>query len=737
MKKYFMGIAQSVLALALLFFFSALQPAWAAEGNIHTDERYAWAENAGWINFRPTDGGVTVHDTYLTGHAWAENIGWIKLAYDGNGPYDNDAVDNWGVNADANGNLSGYAWNEIVGWINFNPSHSQVTIELSNGSFDGYAWAENAGWIHFKNESPAYHVLSPRLSVSDISVTEDSGPARFTINLSRATGVEVTMSYIAADGTAKAGEDFITTANTAIIPPGDTSTTVDVAVIDDAVIETSETFAFSLSNAIGAGFANIYATATIMDDDIDTDGDGLSDALENIWCTDPDDADTDNDGILDGWEDANHNGMVDTVETDPCNMDTDGDGIQDGTELGYTPDNIGPDTDTLIFQPDLDPETTTDPLNPDTDNDGWEDGEEDINYNGLIDTDETDPNNDISPVATPPGVRESIPHQNAGIDDDMRVPNNTSFAVRIQDSDGIDITDTSNIRFTVDDGVNPVYEKDFSDGSVRVVKLIADPDTQVTYAWAVYDRSVDIYGNFSYGADINIKVDIRDRRDDAMAQESHDFRIETEEAHNQAQANLPDTGNVGPNDPAIEGPYDTGSRINSGDLTGARIIYDSSEPVTPIFGPQDEVPTLDIAEGNAVGAPMNLQPPTVFNNPVKIFIPCPDHTDVSGVCVYLYNGTDWVLACDAAGDMQAGGEGWMVPGSRVNHNNGDPSTIEIRIYHFSGVQAGAASQGDSDGDGDGNEGGDNDDDGGDSGDGDEGESGDDGGGGCFIGTAAH
>jgi len=28
-----------------------------------------------------------------------------------------------------------------------------------------------------------------------------------------------------------------------------------------------------------------------------------------------------------------------------------------------------------------------------------------------------------------------------------------------------------------------------------------------------------------------------------------------------------------------------------------------------------------------------------------------------------------------------------VPGSRVDHNNGDPSTIEIKIYHFSAAQA--------------------------------------------------
>ena len=107
----------------------------------------------------------------------------------------------------------------------------------------------------------------------------------------------------------------------------------------------------------------------------DSDGDGLPDYLESQGCTDPYDADTDDDGISDGVEDANHNGVVDPDETDPCDIDTDDDGIQDGTELGYTLYDIGPDTDTDIFQPDMDPESTTDPLDDDTDDDGLLDGE--------------------------------------------------------------------------------------------------------------------------------------------------------------------------------------------------------------------------------------------------------------------------------------------------------------------------------------------------------------------------
>ena len=112
--------------------------------------------------------------------------------------------------------------------------------------------------------------------------------------------------------------------------------------------------------------------------------------------------DLDDDGIADYKEDTNKNGDVDEGETDPCDIDTDGDGIQDGTELGYTNEDITPDTDTGIFQPDLDPSTTTDPLDEDTDNDGLLDGEEDTNFNGKFEPErgETDPNDNPNASGT-------------------------------------------------------------------------------------------------------------------------------------------------------------------------------------------------------------------------------------------------------------------------------------------------------------------------------------------------
>ena len=149
--------------------------------------------------------------------------------------------------------------------------------------------------------------------------------------------------------------------------------------------------------------------------DIDTDGDGLTDEQEIAFGTDPNDADTDDDGLIDAIETNTgcYQGPNDTG-TDPNKTDTDEDGIQDGTELGYTLNDIELDTDTSIFQPDFDPATSTDPLNSDSDGDGLLDGQEDSNHNGYLDQEETDPtvtNIDI-PVFTPysgnPLLAESV-----------------------------------------------------------------------------------------------------------------------------------------------------------------------------------------------------------------------------------------------------------------------------------------------------------------------------------------
>jgi len=148
--------------------------------------------------------------------------------------------------------------------------------------------------------------------------------------------------------------------------------------------------------------ADAYRTSdhdvVLVDVALDSDGDGLGDALESLLGSAATDADSDDDGLSDGEEDANRNGIVDAGESSATLADSDGDGLQDGTEAGRTsgiadPDGAGPQfgTNPAVFVPDADSSTTTSATTADSDGDGAGDGVEDANRNGRVDAGESDP----------------------------------------------------------------------------------------------------------------------------------------------------------------------------------------------------------------------------------------------------------------------------------------------------------------------------------------------------------
>jgi len=117
----------------------------STDGTIDALNRYAWSENAGWIDFGSSEGNVHVADTFLTGYAWSELTGWISLNCSNTTTC--GSVD-YKVTNNSEGTLGGYAWSENIGWIDFDPANGGVTINAS-GIFSGTAWGENIGWIVF------------------------------------------------------------------------------------------------------------------------------------------------------------------------------------------------------------------------------------------------------------------------------------------------------------------------------------------------------------------------------------------------------------------------------------------------------------------------------------------------------------------------------------------------------------------------------------------------------------
>ncbi len=104
-----------------------------ASGTIDSTYYYAWSERAGWINFLPSAGNITVSNSTITGYAWVPNYGWIILD-----------PSTSGVTNNGEGVLSGYAWGEQLGFINF----SGVTID-QDGYFHGFASSTATGRISF------------------------------------------------------------------------------------------------------------------------------------------------------------------------------------------------------------------------------------------------------------------------------------------------------------------------------------------------------------------------------------------------------------------------------------------------------------------------------------------------------------------------------------------------------------------------------------------------------------
>jgi hypothetical protein len=110
----------------------------------------------------------------------------------------------------------------------------------------------------------------PRLSIGDASATEgDSGTRAlsFPVTLSTPSKRTVSVAFATADGSAVASSDYAASSGTITFAPGETSTTVDVAITGDIDVEADETFTIALSRPANATVADGSAIGTIQNED--------------------------------------------------------------------------------------------------------------------------------------------------------------------------------------------------------------------------------------------------------------------------------------------------------------------------------------------------------------------------------------------------------------------------------------------------------------------------------------
>lgn len=217
----------------------------------------------------------------------------------------------------------------------------------------------------------------------------------------------------------------------------------------------------------------------------DSDGDGLSDGVEISIGTNPRSTDTDGDGLKDGWEvehglnslvssgddgaggDVDNDGLTNAQEqywgTDPWNGDSDGDGLADGIEVNTH------GTSALLADTDADGLTDAheiglglNPKNGDTDGDGMPDGRE--VENGL----------DPRRASGDDGASGDVDHDGLCNHDELRLgcdPGNV-------DSDGDGVSDYQEIC----NGANP------ADGTDQGVPSSSFTDRALRF---------DVYGDYA------------------------------------------------------------------------------------------------------------------------------------------------------------------------------------------------------------------------------------------------
>jgi large repetitive protein len=110
----------------------------------------------------------------------------------------------------------------------------------------------------------------PKLSLPDASVVEgNSGTTAltFTVNMTPASPIDVTVHFATSDGSAAAGSDYVAASGTLTIQAGQTTGSITVDVTGDTSYESDETLGLLLSSPVGAKIVSGLATGTITNDD--------------------------------------------------------------------------------------------------------------------------------------------------------------------------------------------------------------------------------------------------------------------------------------------------------------------------------------------------------------------------------------------------------------------------------------------------------------------------------------
>jgi uncharacterized repeat protein (TIGR01451 family) len=108
----------------------------------------------------------------------------------------------------------------------------------------------------------------PTVSIADAPAVNEGTSTSFAVTLSKPSTETITVQYGTQNGSALAPGDYTATTGTVTFLPGETSMTVSVPTLADAVYDPNETFSLVLSTPTNASIADTVGLGTIVDDSI-------------------------------------------------------------------------------------------------------------------------------------------------------------------------------------------------------------------------------------------------------------------------------------------------------------------------------------------------------------------------------------------------------------------------------------------------------------------------------------
>ncbi|MGL1889202.1 MAG: DUF2341 domain-containing protein, partial [Reichenbachiella sp.] len=158
-----------------------------------------------------------------------------------------------------------------------------ITLNLSNPSNANIG--TNAQFVYTINDNDA--AAAPDVEFTDASSSADEtvGTANIEVELSEVSVNDVTVSYTVSASTATDGSDYTLADGTLTITAGDMSDNILVTIVDDVLIESSETITIDISSPVNANLtSNTQHVLSISDDDADagTGPAGIGNANNNL-----------------------------------------------------------------------------------------------------------------------------------------------------------------------------------------------------------------------------------------------------------------------------------------------------------------------------------------------------------------------------------------------------------------------------------------------------------------------